>query len=185
MRTADLTTSKLLWNSILSTNGARYMCININNFYLKVALDYYEYMKIPVALFPEWIKKQYNIDTHARNGFVFLEIQQLVSGLPQVGKLANKLLRKRLKPHGYYECVNTPNLFWHATRPITFSLMIDNFGTKYVGKKHADHLIKCLKEKYKLTKDCAGDLYCGISLRWDYAVQTLNISMPGYIKKQL
>jgi hypothetical protein len=40
-----------------------------------VALDYYEYMKIPVALFPEWIKKQYNIDTHTRNeGFVFLEI---------------------------------------------------------------------------------------------------------------
>jgi hypothetical protein len=28
-RTADLTTSKLLWNSVLSTNDAKYMCIDI------------------------------------------------------------------------------------------------------------------------------------------------------------
>jgi hypothetical protein len=60
--------------------------------------------------------------------------------------------------------------------------MVDNFGIKYVGKEHADHLINCLKEKYKLTKDWAGDLYCGISLKWDYAARTLDISMPGYIK---
>ena len=54
--TADLTTSKLLWNSMLSTEGAKYMYIDIKNFYLMAALDYYEYMKIPPALFPEWIK---------------------------------------------------------------------------------------------------------------------------------
>ena len=42
-RTADLTTSKLLWNSVLSTEGAKYMCIDIKNFYLMAALDYYEY----------------------------------------------------------------------------------------------------------------------------------------------
>jgi hypothetical protein len=89
MCTADLTTSKLLWNSILGTNGAWYMCIDIKNFYLTAAVDYYKYMKIPVALFPEWIKKQYNINTHARDGFVFLEIWQAVWGLPQVGVSAN------------------------------------------------------------------------------------------------
>ena len=61
---ADLTTSKLLWNSILSTKGARYMCLDLKNFYLTAALDYYKYMKIPLALFPEWTKKQYNLDTH-------------------------------------------------------------------------------------------------------------------------
>ena len=30
-QTADLTTSKLLWNSVLSTEGARYMCLDIKN----------------------------------------------------------------------------------------------------------------------------------------------------------
>jgi len=45
--------------------------------------------------------------------------------------------------------------------------MVDNFGVKYVGKEHADHLISYVKkETYKLTKDWARDLYCGISLRW-------------------
>ncbi len=48
-----------------------------------------------------------------------------------------------------------------------------------------DHLIQCLKEKYKFTEDWTGDLYCGISLKWDYVARTLYISMPGYIKKQL
>ncbi len=57
MQTADLTTPKLLWNSVLSMDRVRYMCIDIKNFYLTAALDYYEYMKMPLALFPEWIKK--------------------------------------------------------------------------------------------------------------------------------
>jgi hypothetical protein len=30
--TADLTTSKLMWNSVLSTEGAKYMCLDIKNF---------------------------------------------------------------------------------------------------------------------------------------------------------
>jgi len=34
------------------------MCLGFKNFYLTAALDYYEYMEIPLALFPEWIKKQ-------------------------------------------------------------------------------------------------------------------------------
>ncbi len=55
-RSANLTTSKLLWNSVLSTEGANYMCLDIKNFYLTAALDCYEDMKIPLALFPEWIK---------------------------------------------------------------------------------------------------------------------------------
>jgi hypothetical protein len=64
--------------------------------------------------------------------------------------------------------------------------VVDDFGVKYVGKEHADHLIHCLKtETYKLTEDWAGDLYCGISLRWIYEKRWLDILMPGYIKKQL
>ncbi len=39
---------------------------------------------------------------------------------------------------------------------------------------------------YKLTKDWTGNLYCGITLEWDYANHTGNISMLlGYIKNKL
>jgi hypothetical protein len=50
-RTADLTTLKMLWNSVLSTDGAKYMCFDIKNFYLTAALNYFEYMKMPISFF--------------------------------------------------------------------------------------------------------------------------------------
>ena len=62
---------------------------------------------------------------------------------------------------------------------------MDNCGVKYTNKIDVNHLIKCLKTDYKLTKDWDGDLYCGIKLKWDYYARTLDISMPGYIIKQL
>jgi hypothetical protein len=117
------------------------------------------------------------------NGFVYLEMRPAVWGLPQAGILANKLLRKRLLPHGYYECNNTPDLWKHSTRPILFTLVVDDFGVKYVGCEHAEHLIACIKETYELTKDWTGDLYCGIKLNWNYKARTVDLSMPGYIKK--
>jgi hypothetical protein len=91
-RTADLTTSKILWNSVLSTNGARFMGIDIKSFYLTAPLDRYEYMKIPLTIFPEHLIQQYDLNRHAKNGFVYLEIPRCVYGLPMAGALANKLL---------------------------------------------------------------------------------------------
>jgi hypothetical protein len=51
-RTADLTTSKILWNSVLSTLDAKYMCIDIKNFYLYAPLDRYEYMRFQLSFLP-------------------------------------------------------------------------------------------------------------------------------------
>jgi hypothetical protein len=98
------------------------MCLDIKNFYLFAPLDKFEYMKMPLALFPSWIVKQYNLTEHVLNGFIYLEMRRAVWGLPQAGILANKLLRKRLLPHGYYKCANMPGLWKHKTRPISFTL---------------------------------------------------------------
>ncbi len=38
---------------------------------------------------------------------------------------------------------------------------------------------------YTLTEDWTGNLYCGITLEWDYVNQHVNISMPNYIKKKM
>jgi hypothetical protein len=100
-RMADLTTSKLMWNSVLTTEGARYMCLDIKNFDLTMPLDYFKYMKIPFNNFPEWIIKQWDLKKHTLNGFIYLEVRRTVQGLPQASILANKLLRKRLLSHGY------------------------------------------------------------------------------------
>ena len=83
-------------------------------------------------------------------------------GLPQAGILANKLLKKHIAPHRYFECKQTPSLWKHTTRPIIFTLVVNDFGIKYEQQEDIDHLIACIKKKYELTIDWDGDLYCGI-----------------------
>ena len=46
---------------MISTLNAKYMCLDIKKFYLTAALEYFEYMKIPLELFPEWTQEQYNL----------------------------------------------------------------------------------------------------------------------------
>ena len=47
-RTSDLTTSKCVLNSVISTKGARYMCGDCSNFYLDTPLERHQYMRIPI-----------------------------------------------------------------------------------------------------------------------------------------
>jgi hypothetical protein len=60
--------------------------------------------------------------------------------LNQAGLLANQLLQTRLAPFGYYPARHTPELWLHTTRPISFTLVVDDFAVKYVGKQHSEHL---------------------------------------------
>jgi hypothetical protein len=161
------------------------MCLNIGFFYLTASLNRYEYMKMPISLFPPWIIAQFDLLSKIVRKYIYLQMQKAVWGLPQAGTLANKLLRKRLTPHGYYKCKNTPSLWKHTSRPISFTLVVDNLGIKYESKEDIDHQIAAIKIKYKLSEDWSGNLYCSIKLNWDYDKCTLDISMPGYIVKQL
>ena len=92
-RTADLTTTKVVWNSVLSTEVAKYACLDVGNFYLETPMERYEYMKMPLSLFTEWIKQQYNLEENALNVFVYWEIRKAVYGISQAGMLANLQLR--------------------------------------------------------------------------------------------
>ena len=79
---------------------------------------------------------------------------------------------------------HTPGLWKHKRRPIQFSLIVDNFGVKYVGKEHIDYLIQSLKKHYgKTTIDWARTLYAGITLNWNYQERWVDASMPGYVEK--
>jgi hypothetical protein len=59
--TADLTISKLMWNSVLSMDDAKYMCLDIKIFYLSTPLDRFKYIKMPLALLPQWTIHQYDL----------------------------------------------------------------------------------------------------------------------------
>ena len=122
------------------------------------------------------------MEENALHGFVYWEIRKAIYGLPNAGRLANEQLRKNLEPAGYYEVAHTPGLWRHVRRPVQFSLIVDDFGVKYVGKEHADHLIQALRNDYdKVTVDWTGSLYAGITLNWNYEEKWVDSSMPGYV----
>ena len=79
------------------------------------------------------------------NDYVYIEILRGMYGLPQAGIIANQFLTARLAPHGYYQCRHKQGLLKHKWRPILFSLFVNDFGIKYVGKQHADHLIAAIE----------------------------------------
>ena len=99
-----------MWNSVLSIQDAKYMCIYIKKIYLGTPLDRYEYMCIPLTMFPEHVAQQYQLREKEKNGFIYVEIRKAIYGLPQAGVLSNKLLKKRLAPAGYYKMPHTPGL---------------------------------------------------------------------------
>ena len=45
--TADISMAKLLFNSPISTPGAKLFGVDIKNFYLNTPLDHFEYMRLP------------------------------------------------------------------------------------------------------------------------------------------
>ena len=63
--------------------------------------------------------------------------------------------------------------------PVTFVLVVDDFGIKYKGFKHANHVVETLKKYYEVLIDWGGTLFCGITIDWDYHKRTAQLSMPG------
>ncbi len=63
--------------------------------------------------------------------------------------------------------------------------MVDNFGIKYVGKEHIQHLLGILKEHYMISEGWSGTKFIGLTIDWDYCGCKVNISMPMYIQKVL
>ncbi|KAL7460034.1 hypothetical protein ACHAXS_000500 [Conticribra weissflogii] len=136
-------------------------------------------MCMHIDIISNHIIKQFKLYTLVRNGYVYMEIRQGIYGLPQAGILANKLLKKILKPHGYYEVPNTTGLFNHITQSIQFTLVVDDFGVKYVGKHHAQHLANILKENYSsISEDWDGALYCGVSRYIEKVLQKFKHERP-------
>ena len=78
-----------------------------------------------------------------------------------------------------------PGLWKHNTRPIYFTLVVNNFGMKYTRQEDVDHLKTTLEHNYTVTADWMQKQYIGITLDWDYEQKRVQLSMPNYAKKAL
>jgi hypothetical protein len=61
--------------------------------------------------------------------------------------LSNLRLVSLLSTSGFME-TTTPCLFRHVSRPISFVLVVDDFGIKYQNRDDYDYLISCLSRLY-------------------------------------
>eukprot|EP00804_Cyclotella_cryptica_P006226 CCRYP_020767-RA/>CCRYP_020767-RA protein AED:0.16 eAED:0.16 QI:0/0/0/1/1/1/2/0/846 len=164
--------------------GARFMTIDIKDFYLNTPMVRPEYMRLKLSDIPDHIIKLYKLDKLVTtDGYVYVLIQKGMYGLPQAGIIAQQLLEKRLALKGYHQSSITPGFWKHDWRPISFTLCVDDFGVKYVGIKHAQHLLQTLNEHYETSQDWKGERYLGLTIAWDYTLQQVQLSMPGYCKK--
>ena len=62
---------------------------------------------------------------------------------------------------------------------------MNDFGVKYVGQEHAQHLMDTLQENYTISHYWEGTSYLGIDLDWDYCNKRVHLSMIIYIDDTL
>jgi hypothetical protein len=158
--TVEMPTVKAHLNSVISTPGAKYMTLDISDFYLNTEMERPEFMRISSRIITEEITQQYDLQQYNKDNYVYFQINKGLYGLVQAGKLAyDKLLQ--------------------------ILLQADFFGVKYIDPEDAKYLITTLQTTYKITIDWDGTTYLGLTLAWDYTNHTVDISMPGYIERAL
>ncbi len=69
-QTADMVSSKIMWNSIISKLNSKFSGSNIKSMYLKTPLNQYKYIKMPLRLISKDIIEHYGLCETAVEGYV-------------------------------------------------------------------------------------------------------------------
>ena len=184
--TADLIAVKLLLSSLVLTPDAKFMTISVKDFYLNTPMARRNYMHLKLSDLTESVVQQYKLESKAtKDGYAHVEIRCGVYGLPHAGPIAQQLLEKQLNKKGYKQIEITPGLGTQEWSPISLSLCMDDFGLKYFGRQHPDHLMSFLKEHYKIYHDWKSKRYLGLDIGWDHDNRKVHPSMLAYIAEAL
>eukprot|EP00804_Cyclotella_cryptica_P007757 CCRYP_001358-RA/>CCRYP_001358-RA protein AED:0.08 eAED:0.05 QI:0/0/0/1/0/0/4/0/1076 len=166
--TADMLTTKILLNSVISTKGARFMTIDIKDFYLNTPMVRPEYMRLKLSDIPDHIIKLYKLDKLVTtDGYVYVLIQKECTVSHRRASSLNNSLKK-----------GWPS---KATGKVPSHLVSGN--TTGALSPSLYHLLQTLNEHYETSQDWKGERYLGLTIAWDYTLQQVQLSMPGYCKK--
>jgi hypothetical protein len=131
---ANLCTVKLLLNSVIPTPNAKFMTLDLKDFYLLTPMKCYEYFQMKLELFPQDVIGLYNLSNKVdTNGNVHCNFLRGMYGLPQADIIGQELLEQHLLKAGYTQSKITPGYWKHEWRPISFSSAVDDFDVKYIG----------------------------------------------------
>ena len=112
--TASVTTAKCVFNSGVSTPGARCLLADINLLYLNNILPDPEFMRIHIRIIPQEIIDTYDLKALVDNqGWIYMRIERGIYGLKQAGIIANQELVKHMDTFGYHPVNHTPGQWVH------------------------------------------------------------------------
>ncbi len=153
------------------------MTLVAKNFYLNTPMVRYKYVQIKMDDIPNKIIVEYNLcNKVSSNGHIYVKNQKGMYGLPQAGILAQELLEKQLNEHGYSQSKAVLGLWTHKTQSISFTLVVDDFGVKYVGKEHAMQLLVFSKSITKFLR--IGQAVNTLELPWTGTTATGGFTYP-------
>jgi hypothetical protein len=168
-RTADLTTFKTHLNSVISTPGAKYMCMDVGNFYLMTPLDEPEYMRFHISLIPDEIIEAYDLTKSSTPMVLYTSaskrqcMDSRKADYSPTNSFANVLHH-----------MDTTNALTHQVfgnmkhDPSRSHLLLMTLASNTSTKKMHNTLNESFEMHYSVTCDWEGSLYCGITIKWDY-----------------
>ena len=190
--TADKVLVKIHQNSVISDRrnkklDYRYMCVDLKSFYLGSKLDRSEWMLVPTKFMSQDLISELKLEEYIHKDYILFEVTGSLYGHPAAGRISNKDLVQHLERHGYTQSANVPCLFSNKDKSITFTLIVDDIGIKYVhGNNEIDHLLNILQKpisKWDIKIDRTGSQYNGQQLTWNYDKNTLITDVPNYVKQ--
>ena len=115
--TTNMIECKVLLNSVISDahKNARFMSLDIKDFFLATPMKTNKYMRISMEVLPQDIIERYDLLRKAVNGYVYVKIKKGMYGLKEAAVLAYNQLVKFLEEHGYYPEIGTAGLWSHKT----------------------------------------------------------------------
>jgi len=95
----------------VSTKDAKFMTLDISNFYLMTPLKHHEFIRMKLSDIPDVVIRENKLrDKATPDGSIYIVANKGMCCLPQAGLLANELLEKRLNKHEYHQSKLVPGL---------------------------------------------------------------------------
>ena len=193
-QTAEYLTTKVLINATLSDRmhkdpNTKFATADMVDFYLGAMLDEPSYLGMKASAFSQELIDTYSLREYIDdNGTIYFQVVKCMYGHPASGRLSNQKLVSILKAAGYHEDAFVDCLFNHATRNITFALVVDDMGIKYSKVEDVEHLVATIAPHWKVKLDYSGSQFLGMTLDWDYERKPkprVVITSPSVVPKAL
>ena len=181
---ASIETIKMHWNSVMSTEGAKHVTIDLEDFFLKTHSLEHECVTIILSTMPSDFAAQCDLHEQVdESGCVRAKVSGRIHSLSQVGRLAYEDLKSHLSQHGCNPVEFIPGLWKHESNGISFALVVDDFGVKSEDAMSLKHLIAALQDKCEITTNVNGNSCIEVALNWNPKASEKSYSMPGYLPR--